>query len=64
MRTESVEIRVTPEEKAAFMEAAKIAGASFSTWARLNLRRATIREFEDVGRRVDFAKREMSDASH
>jgi hypothetical protein len=65
MKTETVEIRVRPEEKTAFKEAARIAGVSFSTWARLNLRRAAMREFEDAGRRVDFdPKRELTDAGH
>jgi uncharacterized protein (DUF1778 family) len=65
VKTESVEIRVQPEEKAAFKEAARIAGVSFSTWARLNLRRAAIREFEDAGRRVDFyPSRELTHAEH
>jgi hypothetical protein len=47
-------MRVDEREKAAFEEAAAIAGVSFSTWARMNLRRAAIREFEDAGRRFDF----------
>jgi hypothetical protein len=53
-KSDVLRMRVTPQEKEAFEEAARIAGASFSTWARVQLRRAAIREFEDAGRRVDF----------
>ncbi|HEY8260517.1 MAG TPA: hypothetical protein VIG55_04840 [Methylosinus sp.] len=50
----TVRMRVTPEEKVAFERAAELAGISFSAWARMNLRRAAMREFEDAGIRVDF----------
>jgi hypothetical protein len=54
MKTTALQVRVTLAEKQAFDEAAKLAGISFSAWARMNLRRAALREFQDVGRRVDF----------
>lgn len=54
MKSELAQLRMTPDEKRAFHEAAKIAGVSFSTWARQALRRAAIREFNDAGRRLDF----------
>jgi uncharacterized protein (DUF1778 family) len=54
MRTTALQIRVDPTEKQAFDEAAKLVGISFSAWARMTLRRAAIREFEDAGRRIDF----------
>jgi hypothetical protein len=54
MKTTALQIRVDPTEKHAFDEAAKLAGISFSAWARMTLRRAAIREFQDAGRRVDF----------
>lgn len=54
MRTALSQLRMTPDEKRAFHEAASLAGVSFSTWARLALRRAAIREFQDAGRRLDF----------
>lgn len=54
MKTELAQLRMTPDEKRAFQEAAKIVGVSFSTWARQALRRAAIREFNDAGRRLDF----------
>jgi uncharacterized protein (DUF1778 family) len=53
-KTDTARLRLTPDEKTAFQEAAKIAGVSFSTWARQTLRRAAIREFHDAGRRLDF----------
>ena len=55
MKTTALQIRVQPGEKRAFDEAAKLAGLSFSAWARMTLRRAAMREFEDVGRRLDFS---------
>lgn len=54
MKTTALQIRVDEREKRAFDEAAKLVGVSFSAWARLTLRRAAIREFEDAGRRLDF----------
>ena len=49
-RTESLEIRLTENEKRAFREAALISGISVSTWVRERLRRAVIRELEEAGR--------------
>ena len=54
MKTTALQIRVNPEEKRAFDEAAALAGISFSAWARMNLRRAAVREFEDAGKRLSF----------
>lgn len=54
-KTDTARLRLTPGEKDAFQEAARIAGVSFSTWARLTLRRAALREFQDAGRRLDFS---------
>jgi hypothetical protein len=53
-RSDILRMRVTEFEKEAFEEAAKMAGVSFSTWARTTLRRAAIREFQDAGRRLDL----------
>jgi DNA-directed RNA polymerase specialized sigma24 family protein len=53
-RTDVLRMRVTELEKAAFEEAAQMAGVSFSTWARTILRRAALREFQDAGRRLDL----------
>ena len=53
-KTDVLRMRVTDREKAVFEEAAEMSGLSFSTWARMTLRRAAIREFQDAGRRIDF----------
>lgn len=49
-----MEIRVLASEKAAFREAADLAGIGLSTWVRERLRFAAIRELESAGRRVMF----------
>lgn len=56
MKTERMEIRVTPDEKAGFDEAAAIAGLALSSWARERLRRAAIRELEDASRPIPFVR--------
>jgi hypothetical protein len=58
VRTDSMEIRVEPDEKTAFRDAARIAGLPLSAWARERLRRAAIRELEDAGREIAFLHRE------
>lgn len=57
MKTESIEIRVQAEEKAAFKEAAEIAGLPLSAWVRERLRRITIRELEDAGKPILFLRK-------
>lgn len=54
MKTDAIEIRVQPNEKAAFREAAELAGISMSSWIRERLRLAAIRELESAGLRVPF----------
>ena len=54
MKTESMEIRLKPDEKLAFQGAAELAGIALSAWARERLRSAAIRELEGVGRKVPF----------
>jgi len=54
MKTENMLIRMQPEEKQAFREAAEIAGLPLSAWVRERLRRATVRELEDAGKPVRF----------
>jgi hypothetical protein len=43
-RTEYLEVRLTPEEKFAFENAARASGISLSDWVRLNLRASTAAE--------------------
>jgi uncharacterized protein (DUF1778 family) len=62
MKTESVEVRMQPEEKTAFREAADLAGIPLSAWIRERLRRAARIELEDAGRQVPFVKRRQDNS--
>lgn len=53
-RSAPLQIRAEPAEKEAFTAAAKLAGASFSTWARERLRAAARKELQDAGQIVAF----------
>ena len=57
MKTESILIRVSPEEKEAFRDAANLAGIPVSAWIRERLRLTTIRELEGAGYTVPFVQR-------
>ena len=54
MKSVSVEVRMQPNEKKAFQEAASIAGLGLSSWIRERLRRAAIRELEEMARPIPF----------
>lgn len=54
MKTDLIKVRVTEPEKAAFRQAADIAGIALSAWVRERLRRTTIRELEEAGRQIPF----------
>jgi uncharacterized protein (DUF1778 family) len=54
MKTEAIEIRVQPEEKTAFRDAAKVSGISLSSWMRERLRRAAIRDLGEAGQQIAF----------
>ncbi len=56
MKTASVEVRMSNEEKQAFKDAAELAGIPMSAWIRERLRRAAIRELEDASRPIAFLK--------
>ncbi len=56
MKTVTLQIRLEPQEKQAFEEAASLAGIALSAWVRERLRAATIRELEGVGRTVPFVQ--------
>jgi hypothetical protein len=56
MKTESIEIRVQPDEKDAFRGAAQLAGIPLSAWIRERLRIAAIRELEGAGLSVPFVR--------
>jgi uncharacterized protein (DUF1778 family) len=53
-KSEAIKIRVEPEEKEAFQQAAEIAGIPLSNWMRERLRKAARVELQDVGKQVPF----------
>jgi hypothetical protein len=59
-KSETVQIRVTTLEKAAFLEAAALAGLPLSAWVRERLRRAARMELESAGQPIPFVKRERA----
>jgi hypothetical protein len=56
MKTELLQIRLLPEEKAAFQEAADLAGIPVSAWVRERLRRVARVELVDANKAVPFLK--------
>lgn len=55
-KTDFMKLRLQPEEKQAFEEAAQLSGLALSAWVRERLRRAARIELEDAGKPVAFAK--------
>jgi uncharacterized protein (DUF1778 family) len=55
-RVERLGLRLEPEEKLAFEQAAEIAGVPVSAWVRERLRRAARRELEEANRSIPFLK--------
>ncbi len=55
-KTEWIKIRVGPEEKEAFDQAAALGGISLSAWMRERLRRAARRELQDANLAVPFLR--------
>jgi hypothetical protein len=53
-KTTNLLVRVDPQEKQAFGEAATLAGIPVSAWVRERLRRAARRELEEAGRKIAF----------
>ena len=53
-KTEPLQIRAEPAEKAGFESAAGVAGLSFSAWARERLRSAARSELTKAGKPVPF----------
>jgi uncharacterized protein (DUF1778 family) len=54
MKTTTIQIRLTPSEKQAFENAAKLSGLALSAWVRSRLRKAATRELEDASRPIPF----------
>jgi uncharacterized protein (DUF1778 family) len=57
VKGEYLEMRLMAEEKAAFVQAAQLAGMSLSAWVRDRLRRVSRKELEDMNRPVAFLER-------
>jgi uncharacterized protein (DUF1778 family) len=57
MKTVTLQIRLQPEEKQAFEEAASLAGIALSAWVRERLRLAAIRDLESAGLSTPFVQR-------
>jgi uncharacterized protein (DUF1778 family) len=55
-KTESIRIRLEPEEKRAFQEAAGVAGLALSAWIRERLRREARIELERAGKKIPFIR--------
>lgn len=54
MKTDTLQIRLQPNEKEAFEKAAQLAGIALSAWVRERLRRAAIRELGEAGQQIAF----------
>lgn len=59
VKSEIIKLRVGPEEKQAFREAAQIAGIPLSNWIRERLRKAARIELEDARKDIPFLTRKM-----
>lgn len=57
MKTDLIQLRLLPEEKQAFQEAAELAGIPLSAWVRERLRRAARIELMDADQPVAFLRR-------
>ena len=56
-KTETLKMRLTPEEKDAFLAASELSGLTMSAWIRERLRRSARIELEEAGEKVPFRKR-------
>jgi uncharacterized protein (DUF1778 family) len=58
-KSEAILLRLEPEEKEAFQQAADLAGLNLSAWVRERLRRAARIELEDAGKQAPFLSYRM-----
>jgi hypothetical protein len=56
-KSELIQIRLGPEEKQAFQDAADLAGVALSAWIRERLRKAARKELEEAGHQIAFLQR-------
>ena len=57
MKTQNVRLRVSPDEKQTFQDAADLAGVPMSSWVRERLRKAARLELEAAGQQIAFLQR-------
>jgi hypothetical protein len=57
MKTESILIRVSPEEKEAFQRVSEISGVALSAWIRERLRRYAARELQEAHEEIPFLRK-------
>ena len=60
-KEQTLQIRLTDDEKDGFQAAASIAGISLSSWVRERLRLAAIRDLESAGQKVPFIPSHRAD---
>jgi predicted HicB family RNase H-like nuclease len=56
LRNDKLLVRLEPNEKEAFQDAADLAGVSLSSWVRERLRRMALKELQEAARPVAFLK--------
>jgi predicted HicB family RNase H-like nuclease len=56
LRNDKLLVRLEPNEKEAFKDAADLAGISLSSWVRERLRRTAIIELQEAARPIAFLK--------
>jgi uncharacterized protein (DUF1778 family) len=61
-KTETLKIRLGPEEKEAFQDAADLAGVSLSAWIRERLRKSARMELEEAGQQPLFLRTRQAHA--
>lgn len=60
-KSESILLKLEPEEKEAFRQVAELAGVPLTVWIRERLRRSARIELQDAGKQVPFLKRKTED---
>jgi uncharacterized protein (DUF1778 family) len=55
-KSKVIQIRLEPEEKQAFQEAANLSGIGLSAWMRERLRKSARIELEDAGQKIPFLR--------
>ena len=56
IKSEAILLRLEPEEKEAFQQAAKMAGTPLTIWIRERLRKVARIELQDAGKQVPFLR--------